>query len=281
MMRILPATVVLLSACVVAAAAQQETNEPSPSIRPPALLLVPVTVPPIAGAPLSATALVDYHQIMPDGSIALSRFVTRVARDSRGRTYGEIRWRTPLTHPGVGRVVQARIYDPKTRIRTLYDPGAHNAIEQIAPEQSPRADASSPKGEMITVEDLGSRTINNFVVKGTRRTTVIPAATSGTGAPVNVVDEYWFSEELHTNLLQVHTDPRTGTRTATLSDIKLADPDQAFFKIPSGYHTTNLVGLGSPSSASASGSFGGRMGPYPIPFAIPGADIPGDITGAW
>jgi len=280
MMRILPAAV-LLSACVIAAAAQQATKEPAQAGRPPALLLIPVTLPPIAGLPLSATALVDYRQIMPDGSTALSRFVTRVARDSRGRTYGEVRWRTPLTHPGVGRLVQARIYDPKSCIRTLYYPGARTAVRQIVPEQRPQANASSPKGSVVKVEDLGSKTIDNLAVKGTRRTTVIPAAASGTGAPVTVVDEYWYSEDLHTNLLQVHTDPRTGTRTAILADIKRADPNPAFFKLPPGYRATNLIGFGSSLGAGAIGGSGGRFVPYPIPYILPSAEVPGDITGAW
>lgn len=278
MMRALPAIAALLSAGVMAVAAQQATHEPKSPVRPPALLLIPVTVPPIAGAPLSATALVEYQQVMPDGSTALSRFVTRVARDSRGRTYGEVRWRTPLTHPGVGRLVQARIYDPKTSIRTLYYPGAHTAVRQIVPEQSPRANAPVPQGSVVKVEDLGSKTIDNLPVKGARRTTVIPAAASGTGAPVTVVDEYWYAEALHTNLLQVHTDPRTGTRTAMLADILRADPNPAFFKLPPGYHAANLIGFASSTGSTIGGD---HMGPYSIPFILPGADVPGSITGAW
>ena len=233
-----------------------------------------ISVPAIAGAPLWATAQSASQQVMPDGSVVVRRVVSVVARDSRGRTYGELRMRAPMTQAGMGQLVGVCIYDPHTGIRTLYYPGAHTAIQQIVPERGTPAKAPDA---LVKVQDLGSKTIDDFAVKGTRRTVVVPAMMTGTGSAITVVDEYWYSEELRVNLLQVHSDPRTGTLTMGLSDIKREDPDPTFFKLPPGYHTTDLIGY----APSTGGGVGNGGPPYSIPFSVPGADIPGDISGAW
>jgi len=66
-------------------------------------------------------------------------------------------------------------------------------------------------------EDLGTNTLDGIVVHGYRRTVTLRSKASGTGEPVAVTDEYWYSEELHLNLLANHADPRTGKLTVTVT----------------------------------------------------------------
>jgi hypothetical protein len=238
-----------------------------------------ISVPSIAGAPFSAVALSVSRQVMPDGWTDVRRVVSVVDRDSRGRTYGELRLREPMAATGMGELLAARIYDPHTGIRTTYYPGAHAAVQQTVSERITAVKGSNAPNSSVEVQDLGSKTIDDFAVKGTRRTVVVPAALSGTGMPITVVDEAWYSEELRVNLLQVHTDPRTGTLTVALSHLKREDPDPAFFKLPRGYRLTALSGLGSFTLGATGG--GERVQQYPVPYGVPGADVPGDITGAW
>jgi hypothetical protein len=89
------------------------------------------------------------------------------------------------------------------------------------------------------VEDLGSNIIEGFDAKGTRRTLTIPA--NGTGATITVVDEYWYSEDLHLNLLLLHNDPRTGVQTISLSNIQREEPAQEFFEVPQGYKIVDMT----------------------------------------
>ena len=88
---------------------------------------------------------------------------------------------------------------------------------------------------------LGQTTLDHIDVVGTRRTVVIPAQANSTGAPITVVDEYYYSPDLHLNVMLVHNDPRTGEQTIALSNIKREDPDAAFFQVPEGYKIVDLT----------------------------------------
>jgi len=116
------------------------------------------------------------------------------------------------------------------------------------PEPSKTANFSSTSDPLVKVEDLGSTTIDNIDVKGTRRTVTIPGQVNGTGAPLTVVDEFWYSEDLHLNLLLRHSDPRIGVQTVALSDLKREEPAQEFFEVPPGY---KIVDMTPPADAPA------------------------------
>jgi len=57
--------------------------------------------------------------------------------------------------------------------------------------------------------------MENVEVHGTRKSRTIPAEFSGTGQPIVITDEYWYSADLHLNMLVKHNDPRTGEQTVT------------------------------------------------------------------
>jgi hypothetical protein len=70
---------------------------------------------------------------------------------------------------------------------------------------------------------------------GVRETQTIPAANSSTEKEIVLTDEYWYSDDLHMNVMVKHSDPRTGSVTMTLTKATRTDPDPSLFEIPEGY----------------------------------------------
>lgn len=246
MMRTLLLTATLL-AVTAALPAQQATNDANPLYRPVSIRMSTIVVPPIAGVPFSATAVIKNQQTQPDGTVQTSNNINLIGRDSRGRTHGEMRQRVPESFQGLPPLAEVHIYDPQTHVKIICYPATHIASRQQQPE--PRqtvmtanlSNSSNPSNPFVKVEDLGSTTIDNIDVKGTRRTLTIPSQVAANSAPITVVDEYWYSEDLHLNILLMHNDPRTGEQTVALSDIKRQDPPQSFFEIPADYKIVDLT----------------------------------------
>lgn len=243
-----------VAACLPAVPAQQPANDANPLYRPISTRIGTIFVPPIPGAPFSATAVIENKQTMPDGSIALSRNINLIGRDSLGRTHGEMRRRVPADSNDTPLLVEVHLFDPQTGVQTVYNTQTHVATRQL---RRPRAQAEgivTPADPTLKVEDLGTSVLAGIEVQGTRRTVRIAANASGTGAPVAVTDEYWYSQELHVNLLLVHNDPRTGEQSVALTDIRRENPDASFFGVPEGY---KIVDVTLPAPARESGREGG------------------------
>ena len=252
MQRSLLLAFILLTIGGTAATTQQATNDANPLYRAPSIHIGSISVPPIAGAPFSATALIENQQPMPDGSVVTTRDVNLIGRDSRGRTHGENRPWVPDSFKGMPPPSEAQIYDPQTRINTIYYPATHVATQQLRPESRSAGNLPQPSGPFIKVEVLGLTTIDNIDVKGTRRTVTIPAQANGTGAAITVVDEYWYSEDLHVNVILRHNDPRTGFQTVALSNIKREEPPESFFQVPPDHKIVDLTPPpGSPATRGA------------------------------
>jgi len=257
MKRNLLLTATLLAAGMVAVPAQQISNDANPLYRNFSIHLGGISVPSITGAPFSATAVVELRQTLPDGSITTTHTINLIGRDSQGRTHGENRPWTAESFHGMPPLGEVHLFDPQTRQQTVYEPATRIARRQLRPEPRQPTNPSNSSNPLVKVEDLGSSTIENIDVKGTRRTVTIPAQANGTGADLTVVDEYWYSEDLHVNLLLRHNDPRTGERTVALSDIKREDPDPAFFEVPQGYKIVDMTPPpGAPAANPASGPAG-------------------------
>jgi hypothetical protein len=77
--------------------------------------------------------------------------------------------------------------------------------------------------------------MENVAVHGTRQTRTIPPAVTGTGKEIVVTDEYWYSDELHMNMLTKHTDPRSGVQVVAITQVNRNEPDPALFQMPAGY----------------------------------------------
>ncbi len=212
----------------------QETTSTPPPYRGVEQHIAGVFVTPVPNVPFTATAEVESSQVLPDGSTEQKKTYNNIARDSAGRIYNERRTLVPSSFNGTPRIVSMHLYDPQNRLSTFMDPFTHIARETVLPkpevDPSRQVTSSSAQGE-----DLGSDTMENVEVHGTRKSKTIPAQFSGTGQAIVVTDEYWYSEDLHLNLLVKHNDPRTGEQTVTVTRVNRTEPDQTMFQVPSGY----------------------------------------------
>jgi hypothetical protein len=212
----------------------QETASTPPPYRGVEQQIGGVFVTPVPNVPFTATAEVESSQVLPDGSTEQKKTYNNIARDSAGRIYNERRTLVPPSFNGTPRIVSMHLYDPQNRLSTFMDPFTHIARETVLP--MPEVDPSRPvTSSSAQGEDLGSDTMENVEVHGTRKSKTIPAQFSGTGQAIIVTDEYWYSEDLHLNMLVKHNDPRTGEQTVTVTHVNRAEPDQTMFQIPSGY----------------------------------------------
>jgi len=176
-----------------------------------------VFVTPVPGVPFSGRVDQVITQVLGDGSSFQRKTMAVIARDSRGRIHNEIRSILPASNS----------HEPTLRVIHLYDPDTHadllvNLMTRIAqqrvfsfpPSTAPPSNwaQQEPAGRRlppnIREEDLGADVIDGFSVHGYRRTITIPANASGIDRPINIVDEYWFSEELHLDLVLKHSDVR-------------------------------------------------------------------------
>lgn len=78
-------------------------------------------------------------------------------------------------------------------------------------------------------------------VHGYRRIVTVPEKINGTEQPVAVTDEYWYTEELHINMLQKHTDPRTGELTVRVTNLNRLEPPLELFDVPLEYKVVDIT----------------------------------------
>ena len=87
----------------------------------------------------------------------------------------------------------------------------------------------------VTIEDLGTKTIDGVLVYGTRRTTIIPEGEQGIDRPLTTTNEEWISKDLHLTVLSTHYNPASGTSTVRIANLSTSEPDPALFMVPTGY----------------------------------------------
>jgi hypothetical protein len=95
-------------------------------------------------------------------------------------------------------------------------------------------DAARPRPN-VTIEDLGSKTIDGVLVYGTRRTVIIPEGEQGNDRPMTTTGEEWISKDLHLTILSTHYNPASGTSTTRIANLSTSEPDPALFMVPAGY----------------------------------------------
>ncbi|HEY1901055.1 MAG TPA: hypothetical protein VGG56_01390 [Terracidiphilus sp.] len=218
-------------------------------------LINDIVIPAIPNAPFSATAVIEFERIWPDGSSQIYRTINLIARDSQGRTHNESRRLMPESFHGSPQLMSVQLFDPLTHIRATYEPARHIAHQQVIPDKPKTADIANPA---IHTQDLGTTTLNGLQARGTRRTYTISARLSATGEAVEMMDEDWYSEELHLNLLVRHSAPSIGDETIGISNLKREEPAASMFQIPAGYQTLEVT----PNPAPLAGR---KPGAVPIP----------------
>lgn len=234
MQRSLLLTPALLAASLALLPAQQGARETPPLYRGPVTMVQGVFVTPIAGVPFSAVEIIESKQIATDGSVTTRRAQNLIARDSRGRIRNETHAWIPEGWQGPTPLLSAHIFDPQTRISYLLNPITLIARKRLVPPPQPQ---NNPPG----AEDLGYQILNGMQAKGTRVTRTVDAQFSGTGKEVKIVDEFWYSEDLHMNLLERHSDVRGGQQTVAILSIKNDEPPASLFEVPQGYKIADLT----------------------------------------
>jgi len=230
---------VLLATAIANANAQAVREEPPPYYGP-VTLVNGVFVTPIAGVPFAGTVSIESEQILPDGTVAKKHSTSLIARDASGRIHNERRLLVPDTFKATPPLLSVHLFDPATRVSDFYNPMTLICREQTLPPQAQEPPANLPNAQEAGA-DLGVKTVSGFEAKGTRVTRTVPAQVSGTGKPEQIIDETWYSEELHMNLRERHTDQRSGVQTVTITAITRGDPDAALFEVPAGYKIVDMT----------------------------------------
>ena len=226
------------------------------------------------GAPYSAEATTEFTQVLADGNRIVRKSVTRIYRDSDGRTRRE----PVLDSAGSRDGESITISDPTGGASVVLDPGTRTAYkshvvlalkpsatrakveagrteEALAPAGVARMRMPAPEpvlGSKIRVaqatipggdtrhEDLGTQIIEGVPAEGTRTTTVIPAGAIGNEQPITIVSEQWFSPDLQVLVLTRHSDPRAGETVYRVTNIVRAEPDRALFEVPADYTVKDI-----------------------------------------
>ena len=201
-----------------------------------------VFVTPVPNVPLTAVAEVQSTQVLDDGSSVTKKTFNNIARDSQGRIYNERRGLVPETFDGTPPVISMHIYDPTTKLNTFLDVDTRLARQSVRLETAPALAIAQGRGSVVPVnrpgyqeQDLGTESMENVAVHGVRKIRTVSATASGTGKPVVVTDEYWYSDELHLNMLVKHDDPRTGQQTVAITHVNRSEPSPSTFEIPADY----------------------------------------------
>jgi hypothetical protein len=192
-----------------------------------------VFVTPVPGVPFSAVVDIQTTVVLDNGQTAMRRGTASIARDSAGRIYNERRMLVPVTYKGVPDLLSIHLFDPQTRRSIFLNPNTHVAREMVL-GRNPEMPAH-PLGPNMKEVDLGENTMNGVAVRGTIQTKVVTAPSSTTGKTITVEDQYWYSEELHLNMLVKHDDPRTGSQIVSVTHVTRREPDARLFEVPSGY----------------------------------------------
>jgi hypothetical protein len=199
-----------------------------------------IFVTPVPNAPFSATVDILSHETLPDGSVNTRTTTAHVARASSGRIYNERRQLVPSSFKGEPQLLSALVYDPSSRLSIFYNPYEHLARERNLP-RPPAAPANSvpaptpPNNPYFKQEDIGTQPLGGLTLTGIRKTHIIPAAMSGTGKEIAIVDEYWYSPDLSIYMIIKHNDPRTGEQLVAVSNVERHEPAASVFAIPANY----------------------------------------------
>jgi hypothetical protein len=220
-------------------------------------------------APYSAETSSESVQVLADGNRIVRKTLTRVYRDSAGRT------RREMLGPD-GQIVNIAINDPATGVSYFYESDSKVASRSMLRTIVSRSGgdtmshasgtavfvgpvtaggegnagykvSSGTAGGFVsvavpdgfsakdgTIEDLGQQTVEGVLATGKRTTITIVPGQVGNELPIKVVSEEWYSPELQLLVLTKHSDPRVGETTYRLTNISRTEPDKSLFELPAG-----------------------------------------------
>lgn len=214
-----------------------------------------VYIDPVPNEPFSATVESVSEQKLSDGSLNVLHTVTHVARDARGRTHNERRRLVAESFKDEPPIQSIHIYDPVTGRDTRLDPYTMMAQQVVFTTKPTPMAGTTPTASMFSTgntlnsEDLGTRTYEDMLLKGTR-------VSRSQGA----IDDYWYSEDLSIYVIHTHENAKW-KQTVTVTRIERAEPDPSLFVVPEGYKVLD-------ASPVAQAGAPGEPAVYPIGYGV-------------
>jgi hypothetical protein len=200
----------------------------------------------IPGEPFSAKDTIDWIRTLEDGSTVSLHLDAFLARDSQGRIYRERHNFVPSGSKDAAPLYEIHLYDPVTRTQLLcngrtYQCTLFDYVPRTFFESTPEG-TYDHESRTLTREHLGADTIEGIYVLGTRETMTISAGTVGNERPMVSTREFWYSNELQTNLAVTRVDPAEGKQIIRLSKISRSAPDPHLWDIPIGFTVRDIRG---------------------------------------
>ncbi|MBI1352988.1 MAG: hypothetical protein GC160_01495 [Acidobacteria bacterium] len=130
-----------------------------------------------------------------------------------------------------------------TVARAVEAPGAPSQHHFVFNSLSASPVAGMAGAGDMTTEDLGERTIEGVVAKGTKQTRTIKAGQIGNDRPIEVVYESWESPELGVTVESRRSDPRVGVTTYKLTNVQRTEPLPTMFEPPADYEVVDSGAL--------------------------------------
>jgi hypothetical protein len=249
----------------------------------------------VAGAPYSATEVVQSQETLADGNVIQRKRQTNVYRDSSGRVRTE-ETITPDASTGKAPYTVATILDfvagkryelnsstmtaHESPLRVPHDPpalggrnGNGTASGTTTGGASPMAvrrgpgqgvNSNDPNRPSVVRTQLTPSTVNGVLAAGTQHVETIPAGVIGNTRPIQTTRTEWVSNDLKVPVQIKSNDPRFGSSDMELTNIIQAEPSASLFMVPAGYTIkTGGPGFGGPGGGPRPQSRGPHGPPPP------------------
>jgi hypothetical protein len=229
----------------------------------------------VTGAPYSAQIVTESVQPFADGNAITHSSTSAIYRDSLGRTRREQNINIVGPSQASGSPIQfITIDDPVSGVHYTLNPAKMTASQftssgtmtatsggalpmKVIPGDGSNVtityfssgDGTTAGGrggsisvlpaqvssDNVSTESLGADTVQGLSVLGTRVTRTIPAGQIGNAQPIMIITDKWYSQDLQIDLKTVHSDPRTGTTTTTVTNLSRNEPNPSLFSVPPSY----------------------------------------------
>jgi hypothetical protein len=230
--------------------------------------LVTSDSPVVKDKPYSAETSTETVQTLGDGNRIVNRTVSKIYRDSQGRTRREQTFGNVDPSNSGPHEVKIFIDDPVSGSSYVVDPGEKSVRQlqrtrKILDEQNAERGEVQPSGgahvmvkvldeearngmprlalpqldekRAIVKEDLGKRSVEGVECTGTQQTITIPAGEVGNERPIQIVTETWFAPAIDAVVQSSTNDPRFGQTTYQLHNVQLSSPQHDLFTPPADY----------------------------------------------
>ncbi len=198
----------------------------------------------VPGVPFSAKDTIDWTRTLENGSKVTMHLDAVLARDSIGRIYRERHHFVSAESKDPEPLFEIHMMDPETRTQLRCSGRTYQCVlsdytPQLIFESTP-PDTYDHGTRTLAREYLGADTIEGIYVAGTRETTTINAGAVGNERPVVSTREFWYSNELQTNLAVTRIDPVEGKQIIRLSSISRSEPDRHLWDVPIGFTVRDM-----------------------------------------